>query len=313
MDNAEGTDVHDLACRADDFPVTRSNTLLPSPLSFLAPIASQAAAVTAVLYYFGWAYSRAFFGYFGLDVSMLSYSTQDYLLRSLNGTFYPATVTLLSIVVLISVRQLPEWHAIRSRHPRRTLRRWVVLTGTVGAALLAVVLLAMLLPFDFGGARIILPLLLIAGATLVAYAGLLRHKYPALLRARRRRAAGNAPQIQLLGLIALIALGYLWAVGAAADHQGHSDAQRAEAAHFVDRSSVLIFSTDRLAIEGSGATVGEITAPGEKYRYVYSGLWLLARTPDRYFLIPQRWSVARDRVFIVRDSDTMRIDIARNP
>ncbi|MFI6043506.1 hypothetical protein ACIA8C_17875 [Nocardia sp. NPDC051321] len=312
LDNGEGTEVHDITSRADDLPVTRSNALIPSPLSFLAPIASQAAAVTAVLYYFGWAYSRAFFGYFGLDVNMLSYSTQDYLLRSLNGAFYPATVTLFVIVVLISVQQLPEWHAIRSRRPRRTLRRWVVLIGTVGAALLAVALLSMLLSFDFGGARITLPLLLIAGAILVAYAGLLRRKYPVLLRARRR-VTGNAFQIQLTGLIALIALGYLWAVGAAADHQGHGDAQRAEAAHFVDRSSVLIFSTERLAIEGAGATVGEITAPGEKYRYVYSGLWLLAATPDRYFLIPQRWSVAQDRVFIVRDSDTMRIDIARNP
>ncbi|MFI6167056.1 hypothetical protein ACIBCN_09720 [Nocardia sp. NPDC051052] len=294
--------------------MTRPNIPAPSLLSIPAAIASQAAAVTAVLYYFGWAYSRAFFGYFGVDVTMLSFSTQDYVLRSLNGAFYPATVTLFVVIVLMTLRQLPEWHAIRSRRPRRTLRRWVALTGIVGATLLAAVLLAMLLSFDFGGARITLPLLLIAGATLVGYAGLLRRKYPVLLRSRRRVPGTTAGfQAQPLVLVALIALSYLWAVGAAADHQGHGDAQRAEAAHFVDRSSVLIFSTERLAIEGSGATVGEITAPGEKYRYVYSGLWLLASTPDRYFLIPQRWSVAQDRVFIVRDSDTIRIDIARNP
>ncbi|PXX57824.1 hypothetical protein DFR70_11654 [Nocardia tenerifensis] len=296
--------------------MTRTPTT-PTLPSILAAIASQAAAVTGILYYFGWAYSRAFFGYFGVDVNMLSYSTQDYVLRSLNGAFYPATITLFVVVVLVSVWQLPELHAIRSRRPRRTLRRWVAAISATGSLLLTVVLLAMLLPFNLGTGTIVLPLLLIVGAALLGYAGVLRRRYPIWLRTvRQRRIRPERTawvHVQSFGLVALIALGYLWAVGAAADRQGHADAQHAEAAHFVDRPSVLIFSKERLAIEGSGATVGEITAPNEKYRFVYSGLWLLARTSDRYFLIPQRWAVARDRVFILRDSDDLRIDIARNP
>ncbi|GAA5076898.1 hypothetical protein [Nocardia iowensis] len=292
-------------------------TFNPSALTTIAAIASQAAAVTAVLYYFGWAYSRAFFGHFGVDVHLLGYSTQDYVLRSLNGTFYPAAITLFVILTLLAARRLPELHALRSRRPRRTLRCWVAATGATGAALMMAVLLAMLAQISIGSTGVALPLLLIAGATLVGYASHIRRKYQALLRTRwqRRPRPGSTPavQAQTLVLIALIAMGYLWAVGDSADRKGRAEAKRAEAAHFVDRSSVLVFSTERLAIEGSGATVGEIAGPDEKYRYVYSGLWLLARTPDRYFLIPQQWNSVRDRVFVLRDSDDLRIDIARNP
>ncbi|TQM33501.1 hypothetical protein [Nocardia bhagyanarayanae] len=280
-------------------------------LPLLGAIASQVAFVTAVLYYFGWAYSRAYFGHFGVPPELLEFSTRDYVLFSVSAMFVPLLATMFGVLASLIVWQLPAWHALRSRQPRTTLRWWLWLLAGAGLLLMATAAVLAFKSTRFAAPFAVeAPFILIAGAALAGLASWLWWRYPTVLGTRR--PARTVTQIGAIVLVAIAVIGYIWAVAAFAERKGHDDAVRQESEHFVNRSSVVVFSVDRLGIEGSGAQVGEIAAPNEKYRYVYSGLWLLARTADGYYLLPQKWEAKRDRVFVVQESDSVRIDIARN-
>ncbi|WP_157172555.1 hypothetical protein [Nocardia pneumoniae] len=285
-------------------------------LSAAGAITSQALVVTAMLYYFGQVYTRTWFAHFGIDLGMLGYSIPDYVVRSINGTYWPALLGLLAAVAIAGLRPIPILVAVRSRRPRQTMRRWFAFVVTVGASLQAAVAVGILLRAQLPAAMSrYLPLMLIAGTALLGYAIALRMWFPVQLGPRRHRRARSTelPWVTVLALLTLGFLATLWSVGGYAADQAKKDAVTAENTHFADRPLVLLFSVDRLAIEGGAARVDPITVPDEKFRYVYSGLTLLARTPDRYFLIPYDWKAKRDRVFIIDASDSIRIDIARHP
>ncbi|WP_431970372.1 hypothetical protein [Nocardia sp. bgisy134] len=286
----------------------RAFALLP----LLGAIASQVAFVTGVLYYFGWAYSRAFFGHFGVSAGTLGFTTQDYVLFSVGAMFLPLLSTLFWILALLAVRKLPVWHALKSGRPRTTLRWYVRLSAAAGTLFVAAVAVLTSIPTRFAGPLAEeAPFLLIAGAAMIGYATWLLWRYPAALGIRR--PSRTVMQVRTIALVAVAMIGYVWAAAAFAERKGTDDALHQEAAHFIDRPAIVVFSVDRLGIEGAGTQVGEMTAPNEKYRYVYSGLWLLIRTSDRYYLLPQQWKAKQDRVFVIKDSDSIRVDIARNP
>ena len=69
-------------------------------------------------------------------------------------------------------------------------------------------------------------------------------------------------------------------------------------------------AAERIAIFGTGVEVAEIAQPGSRYRYQYSGVRLLTRSADKYLLLPVGWQRGRDAVFMVRDDDSIRVDIA---
>lgn len=294
---------------------SRGTPHLGTAVSLIGAVTSQAVLITALLYYFGWVYSHAYFGYFGVEVGMLGYSTSDYVLRSINAAAWPFVGTLFVAAGSIAIHRhlvLPASARVHGPRPRLVLRWAVFAVACVGVALVAVVGIEIMIRDDIESLPLSIMLMLSVG--LIGYRGVLQAEHPDLRRAHRTTAAGTGsnPWIASSVLLVLGLFGFLWGVGLYADQDGRHDAVAAAAAHFVDKPAIVVLSKDRLGIDGTGERVGEITVPGEKFRYVYSGLWLLAYTADRYFLLPQQWMVARDRVFILRDTDDIRVDIARN-
>ena len=49
--------------------------------TIIGTITSQAALITGVLYYIGWARTNSLFGYFGVDTALVGFSAPDYVLR----------------------------------------------------------------------------------------------------------------------------------------------------------------------------------------------------------------------------------------
>ncbi|WP_156371172.1 hypothetical protein [Nocardia arizonensis] len=284
-------------------------------LSGVGAIASQAVVVTAVLYYFGLIYTRTWYAHFGVDAGMLGYTTPDYVLRSVGGAYWPAVMALLGVLALFGLRGVPLAVAVRLRRPRRVLRVWAATVLVTGALLEGAVAAGIVLRDGLPSVMsLYLPVMLVIGVALIGYAIALRTAYPSLLGIRARSAsATRAMWFPIMVLLVLGFLGTLWGVGSYAEHRGARDAETMEADSFSARPVVLLLSVDRLGIEGGGSRVDEITVPGEKYRYVYSGLLLFARTPDRYFLVPHQWKAKRDRVFVVGVSDSIRIDLAEHP
>ena len=61
-------------------------------LAAVGAVASQAALLTALLYYVGWSRAHASLEKFGLDPELVGYGTEEYVLRSINAAFPPLVV-----------------------------------------------------------------------------------------------------------------------------------------------------------------------------------------------------------------------------
>lgn len=125
----------------------------------------------------------------------------------------------------------------------------------------------------------------------------------------------SSPQVapysreRALILLALGLIGILWAVSLHAYQVGAETATRA-AADLPNQPAIVLYSAERIAIDGPGVNVTEIAQSGSKYHYQYSGLRLLTRSASTYLLLPRYWQRGRDRVFVIRDDGSIRIDVA---
>lgn len=280
--------------------------------SFLAiagAITSQTVLITGFLYYSGWARAQATLAYFGLDTSLAGYSTSDYLLRSVNVTFSPLIRLGLITLILLALHWLVVQRSLKvpaGSRARRLGRLIVSLTQIAAVALTAAVVTSILLPNQVGRPLgLTLPLLLIASVALLGYVMYLRATYAEELST----TPPSHPLAQALVLLTLGLLGTLWAVSTYASQVGTQIATNL-VADLSERSSVVLYSTERLGISGTDVEVAEIAQPGSRYRYQYSGLRLLTHTTDKYLLLPAGWQRGRDRVFVIQDDGSIRIDIA---
>ncbi|MDQ1751488.1 MAG: hypothetical protein QOE71_2544 [Pseudonocardiales bacterium] len=310
---------------------------------------SQVVVITALLYYFGWVRSDSELGYFGVDPSLAGYGTVDYVLRSIDVAFPPfiraaftalalfafhrqvVTPTLEDAELEFTTASAPVAETITSpaalRPARSAVMRPVHWAGTLarrrpgicgvrwfvgavhaaGVALAMVVLTGVLLPERIGvPLGLLMPLLLVAAVTLLGYVTHLRSTYPAsLVPTGSRQAPSLACSVMLLALGLVAAL---WAVSLYGEQVG-TDLATDVADHLSAEPSVTIYSTERISIAGPGVVAAEITQPGSRYHYQYSGLRLLLHSPDRYVLLPVGWQHGQDPVFVLHDDVTTRVDI----
>ena len=87
---------------ADDaLSSSRIERLISSATSVVAPLS----LLTALMFYFGYAWARAQYDYFGIDVDTIGLSTQDYVMRSPAPLLTPLlTFVLLGVALDSSVR-----------------------------------------------------------------------------------------------------------------------------------------------------------------------------------------------------------------
>lgn len=286
---------------------------MPTVLAVLGTITSQTLLITALLYYFGWVRTQATLDHFGVSTGLIGYSTPDYVLRSVNVAFPPAIRVAFAALILMTLHRLVVEPALQRPGRERVARRLMTAGYAVAVAAAAVVVIGVLVPAQVGlPLGLALPLLLIGSVSLLGYLAHLRSAYPAALAAAPQPPTERGPpqpRGRSLVLLTLGLLGALWAVSLYGDQVGRRVATDI-VADLPDRSAVVLYSVERIAVAGTGVQVADITQPGSKYRYQYSGIRLLVRSADKYLLLPVGWQRGRDRVFILRDDDSIRIDIA---
>lgn len=178
----------------------------------------------------------------------------------------------------------------------------LVLAGTVFAGLV--------LPEQFGASLgLFLPLSLMLSASVLGYIVHVRSTYPDVFAATMPPWRTASSRAYCLTLLALGLIAGLWVVSVYADDVGTRRATNA-VAQLSTRPGIVIYSTERIALNGPGIDVREIAQSGAKYHYQYTGLRLLVRVPDKFLLLPASWQHGRDRVLFLRDDDSVRIDIA---
>jgi hypothetical protein len=256
----------------------------------------------ALGYYFGWERTQALYGYFGLDASLLGFSTQDFVLRSIEAIYGPLTALALAVILAEFLHLV----VVPRLMPQSSRRVAYVLIGLAVCALL----------IGIGGMNdldknnIVLsdlglgaPLMLCAASALGGYGGFLLAR-----RAHRGRRYG-LPPLLLGSIVAVGLLGLFWLTSNYARDEGKMRAQEL-ASGMRQMPEVIVFSRNNLGLDSAGAstTVSASDTTGS-YRYRYGHLRLLIESGGRFFLLPDSWAYGSGTAIVVADSSDVHIEL----
>jgi hypothetical protein len=268
-------------------------------LEFVAGIAAPLTLATALLAYVGWIRSRAYFGYFGLNTSLVSYTPQDYLLQSAPVGFGAILVLVLAGTVLLTVDRATAYGlSLVSRTHEIRIRRALVGVGLI----LIVFSLWSAAPQATMG---VLPST--SGAMLLGIGAFM------VLRFGGRQRQDVQPIVPSIGIglaVVALALAAFWAATVHAEDLGRG------AAESVDRdprrlSVVTVYSREPLDLPGANVTPVRMADENQQWNYRYTGARLLIYSNDRWFLMPEpSSSIYRSSVSILPDTDAIRVEVA---
>ncbi len=267
---------------------------LRTTLRGLATLVAPTSLVTSLLYYFGWARASRQSQAMGFHVSLLGFTTQDYVLQSLAPMFRPLLVGLLASIgglllhggiLLYASRAAPGLEDPQREQRQRNVRRFAAVLAGLGAVLLVLGIVGGATHRPSRLVSIGYPLCFTASIAGAAYAVYLSQRFRR--RDVRRRLTPELRTVQL-GLSTLVVLLLLltlfWSVSNYAENKGN------DLALYIEREldtfpDVTLYSAKRLFLE---APVVETPLDGENgaYRFKYTGLKFLARTKTSYWLRP---------------------------
>ena len=274
--------------------------LLEGTGAVLAPTA----LVTALAFYFGWARTNALVSYFGIDPSMLGFSTQDYLLRSADVLFAALAGLLVFTLAAYSAHCLVRRKILAKRRGRalQLLTRLACVLG-VGLAALGVI---PILPL--GGRLSWFNALLELGPALgVSLLGYSTYVGRPVARHGLQPTSSSTPLLVLLGMVAVLSV--FWAAANYADTMGREHAELF-AQELPTRPAVVVDTRERLRLDTLSGDVAE-TRTGDNesaYRFRTTGLRLFIHSGGKYFLLPAHWSSGHGVVIVLSDNDAVRLE-----
>jgi hypothetical protein len=268
--------------------------------------------ITALAYYFGYRREEAFAGYFGIEPGSLGFTTNDYVLRSVDALFVPITVVLLVAFGAVFI------HAFAGDRFERVDLAPIAAVAGLCALILGIALLAgQPVTHDYTYLQALGPAV---GVTLLLYA-----------LARSGSASRSALGAAVFVGIAVVLVSLFWATSDYAATRGRADA-RALARDITVLPSLTIFSKENLDINPAGPGGGlpqPVKSGGGcplirtrkfstgEYPYVYRDFTLLLKSGGNYFLTPTPvtpgtpWNAANQDVFIIPDNGDIRVQLSR--
>jgi hypothetical protein len=265
-------------------------------------VLGQLGIVTALAFYFGWARTSAFLRYFGLDTSVVSLTTTDYVLRSVGPAYWP--LMWLGVLVVAALTLHAQLDRLFQHRPG--LRKPVLgCAAAIGAGLLGVAVTGLSQVWIFPPSVPVIPLSIASGVALLTYSA----TFYSPQEPRSNTLVGKA---QFVALSALIAGGIFWAWGSYAGTQGEEAAREMDDS-LAHRADVSVFSARRLGLNGPGIVVDPVGDEDSVYRFRYTGLRLLMRSDTRYFLLPKEWQRGHDSVIVLSDSEETRLQFIAPP
>jgi hypothetical protein len=292
----------------------RPGMSLERAVQVVTAIIAPTTLLTALLFYFGWIRTNALFQYFGVDATVLGFTTQDYLLRSTEALYVPlGTLLVVGLAGTWAHGQVEAWLAGHRPGglPRRTALA-LGAVGVVGLALFARGVAGVAVPRLSRDGFLVTPVCLGLGAILGAYAQWLWRR---LRQPPGRRGGVSRPRwpgLVGLGLVAmLVVLSLFWATTDYARAYGRGRAV-AYARDLVVRPGVVVYSAERLFLQGPGVREQALPA-GQRasYRYRYSGLRLLTEAHGRLFLLPAGWTTTDGAAVVLAGGDQLRVEFTR--
>jgi len=297
----------------DDEPITSpaapatevEGLAIGGALRALAVVGPPITIATGLLFYFGWALTAEQSRAIGVDESIFAMSTRDYVLRSLSALFVPLIVGAGVLMAWVVVH---GWvlAALRNGRYRAEIRR--AGTALAWTAWWVIPLLAGLLSVAWPAWReLAVPLSLAAGILVAEYGARLRRlAAPATASAPSEDPAwlGHLRTV-LIGVLVTAALFWEVANFAGVVGRGKAEAVVESVAGFPE---VSVYSRSDLHLQPPGVTASVYDGVEDDYRFVYTGLHLLQRTGDKYFLVPDGWRPGVSPLVVLRDDASMRLE-----
>ena len=293
-------------------PSAHSEATALKAVQSLGAVIGPTALVTALLFYFGWARAQSQAQYLGLDVTLFGFSTQDYILQATYSVLFPLGALLIGGLVLLWAHGVVC--SLVDGDPGRVVWPWaerVLALG--GAALFGVGLLLNSDRYPTEAVLIMTPLSLTLGVGLIAYGVLVRRRRTGALRDVAGQGSGRTvPLLSVILVAMLLAVGIVWEVANYAEIKGRELGEFL-VSQLAYQPGVVVFSPKRLHLQGGGVVEIALREPDSAYAFRYTGMKLLFRSDERYFLVPESWSVANGRSIVLRDSEDLRLEFIRPP
>ena len=275
-------------------------------------VIAPATLLTALLFYFGWTRSRAQAAYFGVDADLLGRSSQEYVLRSISSIFWPLTLLLVGMLLALAAHAGAKKLA-DTKHVHLLLV--LAACGLVaGASLIIFAVLGVVWRPRAGGGAVLTPAAFAVGIPVAAYALFLAFSVASKPGASH---LDPLPRAELWLIAGLFCVFTFWTVGNYANFRGRTLAERT-ATHLNRLPSVIVYSRQRIYLEGWGVEETALNGSNAAYHFRYTGLKLLARAGNRSFLLPNGWC-RTDRnqtchhngvAFVLQDDPALRLDFA---
>jgi hypothetical protein len=293
-------------------------TALPQALKITGAVVAPSSLLTALMFYFGRQWANGFFRYFGVHFTVLDFTVQDYLIRSVDGLILPLIAAAGATLLALWIYQLPL-EALPARTQRIALRLLMPPITIAGLALVSLALADVwspVLPTTFPEGR---GLSFSIGVLLLAYAARLMRLLAAQRRPGqvRRRVSAAVAVGQAGALFILVSVGLFWAVGDYANLVGMGRAQGVEAS-LPGYPDVVLYSEKSLSMQGPGVREIGCQYPEAAYRFRYETLKLVLQSGDQYLLLPSGWTHFNGAAIVLPRSQSLRLEFSppgqvRNP
>lgn len=266
----------------------------------LATFVAPTTVIIGLLYYFGYIRTAALYAYFGIDIGALSFSTQDYLMRSVDALYVPLGCLMLVILAVVWLWWFAEREIIVGGRVR-ALRPVAYTAIVVGSVLFGLGIVGIIQPA--WSWEVATPLSLGVGALLTTSG--------VMLVLREKKVAASTHHKASLGLvIVIILLSLFWTANqyAQAYARGRAETLTIE---LKEQPGVIVDTTDRLFADAPGVTETALT-DGGKYKFRYRGYRVLVRSPSTVFLLPEGWTHGNGSILAVRDDESIRMQFRTN-
>jgi hypothetical protein len=283
---------------------------LPRALKAIGSIVAPASLITALMFYFGVNHAAHFFSYFGVNYTVMGLTTQDFLVRSVDGLFLPLAIVAAGALSALWLQRLSSGR-LSGATVRNLKRKAVVVLLVVGTVALKLALAGFLRPVVFRQYYGLPGLCLAGGVLLLALASHLHYT--------TRRDGGPPPPpwagvSEWAALFVVVSAGLFWAVTDYSARVGQTRGFNTQQ-QLASAPEAIVYSQDRLSLPTMSAN--EVECPhaegeGGTYRYRYGNLRLVFASEGQYLLLPSRWPDEGGIAFVLPRSDGLRLEFVRD-
>lgn len=274
-----------------------------SLLKLAGSVVAPTTFVTALLIYFGWSHAYWFFYYFGVNSTLLDLTTQDYLMRSVDGLFIP--IMFLACIGIVGIwvhRLLQRW--VPAHLPNTAHRILAEHRGTIGFALATIGLWGVMANTPFEVNVAVSPTCLGLGAILLTHGS---------RTGRSVHPAASAPTWVTMwawaGMFVLAGLSLFWVANDYSADVGISRARQLEQ-ELNNEPSVSIYSAQRLALAARGVREAVCEHSDAAYQFRYDGLKLVMQAGDQYLFLPEEWTPRDGTAILMPRDDKIRLEFS---